>query len=396
MNTVEVTSRGWLARMKNALAGLLVGLLLVPGSMVLLGWNEYRAVKEAKAWKEGQGAVLPDVEAGIVDPDNENRLVHVVGNAQSRQSLSDPDFDLTVDCLRLRRDVQMYQWCEETKSKTRKKLGGGEETVTEYSYEMRWAPGRRESSEFKEPEGHKNPKARYQRIEKTVDAATLGAFQMTPALLAGIDQFEPVLDLQPIIDKMPPEQREHFAVSGNELYYSRRRPNPDVPQIGDLKIQFSQVPHLDVTVVAQQSGNSFRPYLTRNQVAIEIIEPGRVSADDVFEKKKRESKQLTWILRLVGVVLMTIGFSMVFGLLATMLDVVPILGNLARGFGFLVSLMLAIAISIFVIAISWVAVRPLLGIGLLLASAIALFAFFKLRKKAVKRLDDHQVELVGN
>ena len=51
----------------------------------------------------------------------------------------------------------MYQWKEHESRETRKKLGGGTETVTTYEYKKEWASGRIDSSSFKKTDGHESP-----------------------------------------------------------------------------------------------------------------------------------------------------------------------------------------------------------------------------------------------
>ena len=65
----ETTTTSWFSRMKNALVGVLVGLMLVPGSMVLLFWNESRAIRETYRLNEGESNVVEDVPIDSVQPD---------------------------------------------------------------------------------------------------------------------------------------------------------------------------------------------------------------------------------------------------------------------------------------------------------------------------------------
>src|SRR5207245_2956185 len=86
--------------------------------------------------------------------------------------------------LRLSRSVEMYQWKEQTKSETTKKLGGGEETVTTYSYSKVWDDSQIDSSDFKKPDGHQNPPM----------AILSRTFQIPQGKLLAFDLDTPVLD----------------------------------------------------------------------------------------------------------------------------------------------------------------------------------------------------------
>ena len=125
----EVTSQSWFSRLGNAFKGIVVGIIMVVIAFPLLFWNEGRAVKRYKTLKEGGGAVI-SVAADKVDAANQGKLVHMTGMATTEENLVDTSFGVSSQAIKLKRYVEMYQWQEESKSKEKKKLGGGTETVT--------------------------------------------------------------------------------------------------------------------------------------------------------------------------------------------------------------------------------------------------------------------------
>ena len=54
-SVTSVTSTSWLGRIGQAFMGVLIGFLLIPLSIVLLFWNEGRAIKTARGLDEGAG-----------------------------------------------------------------------------------------------------------------------------------------------------------------------------------------------------------------------------------------------------------------------------------------------------------------------------------------------------
>ena len=68
----EISSQSWLSRMKNAIVGVLIGIILVPGSIWLLSWNEGRSVQTYRSLSEGSGVVKP-VQPGSIDPAMEGK-----------------------------------------------------------------------------------------------------------------------------------------------------------------------------------------------------------------------------------------------------------------------------------------------------------------------------------
>ncbi len=142
MSFTETTRTSWFARLKNGVIGIFIGLLLVFGMIWLLAWNEGRSVKTYRALVEGAGAVV-DVDIGAVEAGNEGKLVHIAGRIDPVGTPTDSLLEVSANgAAGLRRSVEMYQWVEEKKSETRKTLGGGEETVTTYSYAKEWRSDR--------------------------------------------------------------------------------------------------------------------------------------------------------------------------------------------------------------------------------------------------------------
>src|SRR6266852_9797155 len=153
-----VSSESWFSRIVGSIKSVLFGLFLFIAAFPLMYWNEGRAVRTAKSLTEGLGAVVP-IGADSVDGSKEGKLVHVSGAVKTTAQLADDAFPVRADGVKLLRTVEMYQWKEHESKESRKKLGGGTETVTTYDYKKDWATGRIDSSSFKKPEGHENPEA---------------------------------------------------------------------------------------------------------------------------------------------------------------------------------------------------------------------------------------------
>src|ERR1700744_4968592 len=77
----ETSTEGYGSRLGGSLVAALIGLILVPVAVVLLYWNEGRAVDPIRALNRG-GASIVEVDAGSVDPGSNGKLVHLTGMLQ--------------------------------------------------------------------------------------------------------------------------------------------------------------------------------------------------------------------------------------------------------------------------------------------------------------------------
>lgn len=363
---------GWFSKIKNAFGSLVFGIILFLVAFPLIWWNEGRAVREATGIAAGQKAVH-SVSADKLDPGNEGKLIHVSGEATSKQPLQDPFTGLSASVLRLRRQVEIYQWREKKNTRTRKKLGGGEEKVTTYEYEKTWVDEPISSAAFKEKEGHTNSGSLPCKDESFESRdARLGAFALGPAT-ARLSHFESWTLPQ---DKG--ELPDGFKAEGGTLF---RGANPASPTIGDVRIQYEVVKPGPVTVVAAQTGDSFSGYMAAQKEIFEVRQ-GQLTSDQIFSQLQSTNSAITWVLRFVGFLCMFIGVAMLFSPIAAVADFIPFFGGLVEGGAMLVALTIAIPATLFTVGLAWVAHRPLLGVGLLVIGAVVLFGVSgKLRKK---------------
>jgi hypothetical protein len=366
----EVTTQGWGQRLGSSVTAALVGLILVPASIVLLYWNEGRAVDAIRALDRGSAAIV-EASPTVVEAQAEGKLVHVAGMMQPTTAARDPVFGVTGDgLLRLSRSVEMYQWKEESSSQSQQSVGGSQTTQTTYTYQKVWSAQPIASEKFKVQDGHQNPPLPLRSAIIDGTEVKLGPYRVDPSVLSKVTAFTP---LQP--QSAPPAG---YQAAGEGFY---RGQNPGEPVIGDVRVSFTAVAAQTIAVAAAQAGGVLTAYRDPNGYAIALAEPGVVSAAALFQDEKKAEATLTWILRGAGFLAMLIGFVCVTRPLTMLFAVLPFLESLVGAGAFLVALTLAVPITLLTIALAWITHRPLIGGGLLLAAVAALFLLRRLHPR---------------
>lgn len=369
----ETTHQGWLSRIGQSFVGMLIGLALIVIAVIVLLWNEGRAVHTARSLAEGETAVV-DADPGKVDPANEGKLVHVSGDLATKAPLADPDFGVSTQAARLVRKVETYQWKQETHTETRKNLGGSEDKVTTYSYVRSWSEPRIDSATFREPNGHTNPPLKFQHFETVARDATLGTFHPGPAALqrlAATDEYR----VEPTVATALGNRLGPVAVTDGKILVGA---DPANPKIGDMRVTYQIARTGPVSLIGRQSGADFAEYQAKAGDRLLMATAGAVSANDMFKQAESENRILTWILRAGGSIGMLIGFILIGRPLSVIGSVVPFIGDvIGAGYGFAAFLMTAIVAPV-VIAIAWMWYRPLISL-ITLAIGAAIIYLLKMR-----------------
>jgi len=381
----ETTYTGYFGRIGNAIKGMIFGPILLILAVILLFWNEGRAVHTARTLAEGKSSVV-HVDPAKVDSANEGKLVHFTARAinATGDKLVDPTFHVSQDAIHLRRDVLMYQWKENKDTGAHNNaVGGGQTQTTTYSYSKVWEKSPIDSGSFKE-QGHDNP-AHWRLDSQTEHAPTVtaGAFTLDGQLAGMIDNFTPVDLSADTVDGLASDLKSDAVLSNNAVFFANepgQKADPGSAKIGDLKVSFQAALPGDVSVIARQTGSTLSPYQTANN-PLELLYVGTHSSDEMFKSEQHKNAMLAWILRAVGFVLMWIGLALIFSPLAVLASVINIIGDIVgAGIG-IVTFVLAIAGSFITIAVAWITYRPIVGIALLAVAVGAIVWFFMLRSR---------------
>ncbi len=381
MAVTETTTESWGSRLGSSIKGVIIGFALFIAGFPVLFWNEGDSVKTAKAIDEGEGACISVESNASVDQEMEGKLVHMSGKADTKDVLTDDTFGVSATAIRLERNVEMYQWIEESHTSEKKKMGGSVEKVTTYTYKKDWMPTAIDSSGFKE-QGHDNPGVMEFESQKMQAAnVTFGAFRLNESQIDHIGSAKQYAFPTGFVCKV-----ERVKVQGGTIYVpnAETRNNAlntrDVAsqtRIGDMRVTFRVVYPHEISLIAKQRGDTFVAYTAKNGKKLSYLEDGVKDAAEMFQTARTNNAIMTWLVRVGGFLMMFIGLSMVFKPLSVLADVLPILGDIVEmGMG-LVAGLIAFICSLVTIAIAWVFYRPVLGIILLAVAGFFGWMLFK-------------------
>jgi hypothetical protein len=375
----EITNESWFSRIGGAIKGILFGLFLLVIAFPLLFWNEGRTVKQYKNLKEGGSAVV-SVAGDTVDAANSGKLIHITGKAETDATLSDAVFGVSANALKLNRVVEMYQWKEASRSQTKKKVGGGKETVRTYTYSKTWSEKPISSANFKKPTDHQNPGAiPFESTKQIAVEVSLGAFTLSRSLVGKINNFTPLAIENET--SVPETLKDKCKVYDGGFYIGADSASA---QVGDVRVTFMVAKPTDVSVVAKQVDGTFEAYATKVGGSIELLQAGVHTATAMIQTEQKSNKALAWALRLVGSILMLVGLNMIFKPLSVIADILPILGTIVGVGTGIISFLLAAILSLITIAVAWIVYRPLLGIILIgVAGGLAFAVMTKLKTPKV-------------
>ena len=448
MAYTETTTTGYGTRVGNSFKAIGSGILMFVLGTALLWWNEGRAVKTEKMLDEAGSKYVEMENPNKKDATLEGELICGTALATTEDSLTDADFGVGAKAISIRRSVEYYQWVEHSQTKKEDKLGGKEVTTTTYTYSKQWVSSPVQSSNFHDP-AYQNKNTVLTTVEDAQQYAenvSFGAYKLPESLIHSISSREGLdlaiaEDLLAQFDKNTQAAYERFygvqkgiqqtaqpaqqptaqaaipdsirallpdsvqAVNdsinkqmanaenkkdlnfihqaGNVLYFGRV---PGAPEVGDVRVTFEKVVPAKVTVMAVVDGDTFKPFKAKNGKRFQTLVMGKKSGDEIIEAEKEANNMWTWILRVVGIMMVIGGLKGIFGFIETILKVVPfIAGIFGWGVG-LVCTVIGVAWSLIVIALAWLFYRPLLGISLLVLAGFLVWVFAFKGKDKLKEL----------
>ncbi len=363
---------GCFDQLKDSIAKVGIGFVMILIAFSLTFWNEGRAVKRAQDLAFGKGSVV-SISSDKIDSGKVGKLVHTSGKLAVKTDVVDPHFKIHANALGLTRTVEMYQW-KEKKTKKKKK--------TKYSYEQVWSSSSINSSSFKKTKFNNPGFPAFKTETFHSKNVSLGAYGLDDVLIKKWS----------ISDSYTPKAEELSAfgkvngfspvLDGTTVLYG----TPGSPVVGDVRVSFKIGAPGEASVVSGLEKTKLTPFTSGEMNGtLALLESGTKSSNAMFQTAEDENTMMTWILRLVGFFLMFIGFNLLFGPLDTVMRMIPIIGAVIDFGTTLIAGLLAFGLTFITISIGWIFYRPLIGIPLLLIGFGAIGGIIFLAMKANKK-----------
>lgn len=399
----EVTTKSWGSRLGSSFGAIIGSFVLFVASFGVLFWNEGRVDMSTVA------ATAQEASAENIDASLDGQLVSVTGQVTTPEMIGDGLFLAPGNYLGVMRSVEMYAWEEKTSSSSEVKVGGSEETKTTYTYEKRWTSSPKSSSTFKVEQGHSNPPLVYDNATVTASEASIGAYTIYPEKMAlpAFSDLSLTEDMIPSLVPVITSTTESGTLMGsgttmsgavltesgatmpvaadttlprlvnNSLYIGAG--SPTSPQIGDVRITYKVLqPGLRATVFGEQEGSTLTTHAAKGGTLYSMHAGNR---EEAIKAMHDSHVMTTWILRLVGFLMMWGGLAGVFAPINVLLDVLPFLGSLSRSIISFVTFIVALILSVLTILISMLLHNIFLVILLAIAGLVGAFMWLKSRSK---------------
>jgi len=379
-DAVEVTEEEK-PTLKGAMCGALLSPIFILTFTILVGWNEKRAVCGAEAINAAE-AVAAAAKCDAVS--GEGNLVVISGCDLAAATTPLKGAGLfgnvahTGHCLST--EPQMYQ-CVETTSST--KSGG--KTTTTYTYDKKWSESTITAA-FSHPDKAKtkcgastNPAWPSDIKAKTTysSSAKVGAWTLQE------EDIKKVVSCDRAMASLPAAPSGYTkGTSRSNSVAAYKKNSPAFPALGAIEVEFysdDTSKTTKVTIMGKNVGGVLKEWTSPDTwlcsgMPMKTVRTGAVDKATLFQDLRTGNTVMTWFLRFLFWLLLWSSCTALFRPLEVLASMVPFvgdfLGDLVEAIICCITCLPATACCMFVAAIVWVAMRPLIGIPMFLFAVI--------------------------
>lgn len=234
------------------------------------------------------------------------RVVHIAGPITTGEPLSEPDYNIQVQAVRLNRRVAMYQWVEESVER----IGSNphpqdvmDHDERQYFYSLEWREQLIDSSHFYLRSGHQNPPSfPIQAKTQIAEHVRIGEYELNEAIKTSFTNFVLITS-----DTRP-------DISGVKLHSGFYYHCDDVhePKLGDIRLQFllAGLESTTYSLVGQLNESGvIEPFHSKVGQQVLILKPGELSLETMMSQERFSLLVKSWMMRVLGTGLLFIGLS---------------------------------------------------------------------------------------
>ncbi|CAK94622.1 unnamed protein product (macronuclear) [Paramecium tetraurelia] len=356
---------------------IFAGVACIAISFILLQFNERKAAINSYRLQYARQNCISLTPFQESNPED---LIHITGQLITDELVTDKEFGVSqINCVKLYRNVEMYQWVVGEKQK--------EQQWVDHYVENSFGYNNDKSKWILNSETFLNISVKLHQFELPEDMKT----QLnTPLETVKLNQANVQIFQQRYKDK----GYRRFLLQDDYIYMHQVE---DQIVNGDLRICFKQVICSDATIVARAIINSLlvwqfedtynKTVSKQNQVQekelsdtqlpnedkpikqIYWIFQGLFTPEECLQKVVNENALLFWVFRSIGYILIAVGSIILLSPVSQLSQLIQ--SDQLSGFGFIIyGLIGAIPINIFSICFCWLYYRPMIGLLQLLISLI--------------------------
>lgn len=375
MAYTETSTTSYWSRLWNSLKGILLWIVLLIISVWLLWWNEGRTIKITQ-WLSEWEKVTVNWKISPIDNTLDWKLIYINWKADTSETLKDETFFVSDNSIKLIRKVEMFQWNENQRKESKDNLWWSETTTTTYTYQKIWDDKKLSSSNFKES-WHNNPTYwQFESLDLVSKEVKVWDIKLTNTFINQLNKKTSILIKDESFNKFEQNSKINNAKNLNNIIYIWSW-TTDNPIIWDLKVSFSVVYPLEVSIIWKQEWKTITSYKTKTDTNIDLLQYWTISIQDMYEKANSDNIFVAWLLRWLWLILMFIWFRLIFWLFITLAKVIPMLSSLLSIWVWLVAFILTLVLWWTTIIIAWFFVRPIISIIVFIIVVWAIFAIKK-------------------
>ncbi|EMI55057.1 TMEM43 family protein [Rhodopirellula sallentina] len=353
----------------------------------MLYWNERFTVRTFAGLGEASSLITKASPVAIAK-ENEGKLIHVAGRADTEQTLHDADFGIEYEGIKLQRHVEVYQWFKYRKSSS------SSSKWNRYRYEKKWSSELNHLNGLFDSSSRQNP--RRMLVEPSVQYASdvkLGKFRLPQSLITRVDAPVPVpINFKNMERKLAKRIANQRAGLQRYVYLKGEGNRSDRLEVGDHRIWFTATPSTSVSVVARQSGATLSPFFTTSDTEIFLLINGLVEPKDMLQSDDATHESSAWGTRFACGLMMLLGSFFVLRPRTDEMDRVRFLTPFRHLSDFFSSVLVTGVCMLAVFGAAWIIDSPVIGIALFAVSILLVYLLVKRSRANQIREAARQIE----